>query len=160
VKRILLTGMSGTGKSTAIAALAERGFKAVDLDTDEWSEYLPVAAGDGVLGGLDLVWREDRLRELLTTEDAEVLFVSGSAPNQPRFYPWFDYIVLLSAPAEIMAERLTTRTNNPYGQQSGEVDRALQLKQTIEPRLRSAAHLEIDTSAALDEVLARILSLL
>ncbi len=32
MKRVLLTGMSGVGKSTVIGALAVRGFKAVDED--------------------------------------------------------------------------------------------------------------------------------
>ena len=34
VKRILLTGMSGTGKSKVIGELAARGYKAVDADCD------------------------------------------------------------------------------------------------------------------------------
>jgi GTPase SAR1 family protein len=38
VKRVLLTGMSGTGKSTLIGELVARGFKAVDLDEDGWSD--------------------------------------------------------------------------------------------------------------------------
>jgi dephospho-CoA kinase len=40
VKRVLLTGMSGTGKSSVIHALSARGFKAVDTD-DGWCEPLP-----------------------------------------------------------------------------------------------------------------------
>jgi predicted ATPase len=32
MKRVLLTGMSGTGKSTVIKELAARGYKAVDTD--------------------------------------------------------------------------------------------------------------------------------
>jgi predicted ATPase len=32
--------MSGTGKSTLISELAERGYKAVDVDADEWSEWV------------------------------------------------------------------------------------------------------------------------
>ena len=42
MKRVLLTGMSGTGKSTLIGELAARGFKAVDVDADEWSEWVEV----------------------------------------------------------------------------------------------------------------------
>lgn len=40
VKRVLLTRMSGTGKSSVIHALSARGFKAVDAD-DGWCEPLP-----------------------------------------------------------------------------------------------------------------------
>jgi predicted ATPase len=35
---VLLTGMSGTGKSTLIELLAARGYRAVDTDSDEWRE--------------------------------------------------------------------------------------------------------------------------
>jgi GTPase SAR1 family protein len=35
--RILITGMSGTGKSAVIIELMRRGYRAIDLDTSEWS---------------------------------------------------------------------------------------------------------------------------
>ena len=36
----------------------------------------------------DWVWREDlRIEDLLSTDDAEVLFVSGCSPNRGKFYP-------------------------------------------------------------------------
>lgn len=57
VKRVLLTGMSGTGKSTVIAALAARGYKALDTD-DGWCEPLP----DG-----HQRWRENAIEQLLAT---------------------------------------------------------------------------------------------
>jgi hypothetical protein len=40
MKRILLTGMSGTGKSSVIHALADLGYKAIDTD-EGWCEQLP-----------------------------------------------------------------------------------------------------------------------
>jgi hypothetical protein len=88
VKRVLLTGMSGTGKSSVIHALSARGFKAVDTD-DGWCEPLP----DGRQR-----WREDAIGQLLDTKDADVLFVAGCEENQVRFHPRFDLIILLSAP--------------------------------------------------------------
>jgi shikimate kinase len=158
VRRILLTGLSGVGKSTVSEALAARGFRAIDLDSDEWSEWRRSDDGVGVRGNLDWVWREDRVRRLLASEDDEVLFISGSASNQAQFYPRLDGIVLLSAPAEVMAERLATRTNNPYGKQPDELERALQLKSSIEPMLRTSAHLEIDTSAPLEDVVQAVIA--
>jgi adenylate kinase family enzyme len=106
LKRVFLTGMSGTGKSTVIDTLAARGYKAVDLDDPLWSKY--DANGEWV-------WREDRVRDLLSAEDADILFVSGCAENQVSFHPRFDDIILLSAPAGVIIERLMSRTNNPYG---------------------------------------------
>ncbi len=107
--------------------------------------------------GQDWVWREDRIQALLATEDAGVLFVSGTSPNQGTFYPQFDYIVLLTAPSEVIVERLTSRTNNPYGKSPDEVERVLRLKDEIEPLLRCGASHEIDTSAPLDQVVAEVL---
>lgn len=40
MKRVLITGMSGTGKSAVIRELAARGFRAVDIDTPEWSHWV------------------------------------------------------------------------------------------------------------------------
>jgi dephospho-CoA kinase len=159
MKRVLLTGMSGTGKSTVIGALAARGYKAVDADTDEWSEWVEVPDDPDrwVRPGVDWVWREDRIRRLLSTEDADLLFVSGCATNQGRFRPWFDHVILLSAPAPVIAERLATRTTNTYGKDPGELARVLRLQQTVEPLLRRVASLEVDTSAPLDQVVATIL---
>ena len=88
-----------------------------------------------------------------------MLFVSGTVRNQVKFYPLFDHVVLLSAPAEVMSERLRSRTNNPYGKDPDELAEVLGFKQTVEPFLRSSADLEIDTSAQLDQVVSRILSL-
>jgi energy-coupling factor transporter ATP-binding protein EcfA2 len=95
VTRVLLTGMSGTGKSTLISALAALGYKAIDADADEWSEWVRVdgeadpfgstANPDSIWRNQDWVWREDRIQRLLSTEDADVLFVSGTAPNQGMF---------------------------------------------------------------------------
>src|SRR5437879_586178 len=111
-------------------------------------------------GELDWVWREDRIQRLVSTEDAEVFFLSGCATNQVKFYPQFAHIVLLSTAAALMVKRLASRTNNPHGKESDEVARIRDLKQTVEPRLRNVADLEIDTSAPLDQVAANLLRLI
>jgi dephospho-CoA kinase len=149
VKRILLTGMSGTGKSTVIRALAARGYKAIDTD-DGWCEPLP----DG-----RQQWRADAIAELLATEDAPVLFVAGCEDNQVQFHPRFDHIVLLSAPAEVLAGRLAARTGNPYGKAPGELDRIMADLRMVEPLLRRVADHEISTTMPVDEVVTAVLRL-
>src|SRR6516164_2629624 len=39
MRRVLVTGMSGTGKSAALDELAKRGFRTVDTDLPGWSEW-------------------------------------------------------------------------------------------------------------------------
>lgn len=162
--RILLTGLSGVGKSTVIDALAARGYQAVDADNHEFSEWVTVSSDDQSPGtpvepDRDWVWREERMHALLANTTDEWLFVSGCAPNMGQFLPHFDQVILLSAPAAIMVERLAMRTNNSYGKDPAEVARMLDLRDSVEPLLRRIATHEIDTSVPLDEVVAAVLRL-
>ncbi len=164
MKRILLTGLSGTGTSTVINELAARGYRAFDADYDGLSEWIEVGddaetPGTPVEANRDWVWNEERIQALLSTEEADVLFLGGTSPNMGKFLPQFDHVILLSAPADVIVERLRTRTNNPYGKRPGEIERVLDLVKTIEPLLRKAADHEIDTSVSLDEVAATVLDL-
>lgn len=161
MKRVLITGMSGTGKSTVIQELAARGYKAVDTDYDGYSELVDVPGDEltGVGRGQDWMWREDRIQGLLSTEDADVLFISGCAPNQGKFHPQFDHIVLLSAPVEVIRQRLGERTNNPYGKNPKELSRVLEHIERVEPLLRKAAGHEVRTDGPLSSVVEDVLRL-
>ena len=161
MRRILITGLSGVGKSSVIARLAQLGYHAVDTD---YGGYFELVRSDDATrrefgGETEWRWREDRIAQLLDDAEGDLLFVSGTSSNQARFYPRFDRIVLLTAPGELMAERMRTRTNNPYGRDESEVARQLELKPVVEPLLRRAAHLEVDTRAPLDDVVKRVLAL-
>jgi dephospho-CoA kinase len=139
--------MSGTGKSSVVSALVARGYKAVDAD-DGWSEIQP----DG-----RQAWREDAIRELLATEDADTLFLAGCEANQANFQTQFDHIVLLTAPLDTLVERLATRTTNSYGKDPEELRRFLEDVEKVEPLLRRVATAEIETTIPLDEVVATVL---
>ena len=156
MKRVLITGMSGVGKSSVIAALAARGHKAVDLDTSGYCDLVPVREPDGTTWA-DWVWSAERLTRLLDAEDAEILFVAGTSTNQPSFYPRFDRILLLTAPDAVMVERMRTRTSNPYGSEPSEVARQLALKPRVEGWIRPVADAVIDTTVPLDDVVERVL---
>jgi predicted ATPase len=93
--RVLITGMSGTGKSAALAELARRGHRVVDADLPDWS--IEVASTSG--SGTQQVWREDAMHALLARHVTGWLFVAGCASNQGSFY---DRFVLLSVPREVM----------------------------------------------------------
>src|SRR5579884_3651172 len=98
--------MSGTGKSTILAELARRGFDVADTD-DGLSVWSDEAGG--------YVWLEEAIADLLGRERETALYVAGCVSNQGRFYPQFDAVVLLSAPAHVLLERIAGRTTNPFG---------------------------------------------
>jgi len=145
---VLVTGMSGTGKSAALVELARRGHRVVDTDYDGWSEEVPSPDEPEP----EQRWRIDRIDPLLREHDDGVLFVSGTVLNQGTFYPRFDAVVLLSAPADVILERIATRETNDYGKTEAQPDLILHHLATVVPLLRAGATAEIDTRAPLDEV--------
>lgn len=159
MKRVLITGMSGTGKSTVIRELAARGYRAYDLDTPEWSEWVAADPSDKLTPaeGQDWVWREDRVRALLSAPGEGTLFVSGCAENMSRLFPLIDTVILLSAPIDTIMERLAARSPGNYGHGADERRKVADLVSTIEPLLRETADHEIDTrrplTVAVDEIL-------
>jgi shikimate kinase len=159
MKRVLITGMSGTGKSSVIQELVARGYQAHDLDTPDWSEWIDTDPSDVLTPapGKDWVWREDRVRALLSQPKDGTLFISGCAENMGRLFLLIDAIILLSAPVATIMERLRARSTGSYGSVAEERRRVNDLISTIEPLLRKSADYEIDTRkpvhATVDEIL-------
>jgi dephospho-CoA kinase len=149
---VLVTGMSGTGKSATLSELARRGHRVVDTDHDGWSEDVPAAGGSGV----EQLWREDRIDALLSEDDGNVLFVSGCVANQGRFYPRFAAVVLLSVPEQVLLDRVAGRTTNDFGKSDEERARILADLHEVEPLLRRGASAEIDTQIPVAEVADRL----
>jgi len=149
--KILITGMSGTGKSTALRVLGARGHRTVDTDTDRWSRWVMLPDGSA-----DWIWREREMTDLLTGHDEGSLFVAGCKSNQGGFYPLFDHVVLLSAPAEVLLPRIAARTDNPYGKSPAERAAVLEHLAHVEPLLRATATAEIDATAPVDEVVRKL----
>src|SRR4051812_46366341 len=112
--RVLLTGMSGAGKSALVAELRGRGCAAYDADDDGFTEPRPH-------GGWG--WRTDRVAALLAGTAGSTVFFAGCSEEQALFD--FDVTVLLTAPEAVLVDRLRTRTSNSYGKRADELQRVL-----------------------------------
>jgi dephospho-CoA kinase len=143
--------MSGTGKSSALAELRRSGFEVVDTDRGGWTEWSE--AEDGY------VWDEGRIAELLAREEGPTLYVSGTVSNQGRFYPRFDAVVLLSAPAEVLLSRIATRRTNDYGKSGEERELVLRHLAEVEPLLRTTCTHELDATQPLDAVVEQLIEI-
>ena len=161
MKRVLITGMSGTGKTAVIQELAARGYRAHDLDTPEWSEWIDAEASDTLTPShrKDWIWQAARVSALLSESGDGELFISGCAENMGQFFPLVDIVILLSAPVATLMERLETRPLGSYGHVAEERRKVANLTSTIEPLLRQSADYEIDTRRPLDATVDEVLRL-
>lgn len=169
--KYFITGNAGTGKTTTILALKERGLTAYDIDklpdihgyldtqNNEVLDRLPVIKAHDAAGftRYALFIKESGLRKLLATDGT--IFLGGSTTMQEQFYPLFDKIFGLVVPREVHEERLASRSNNPTG--NNEKDRAylLSINDRIESRLKiMGGGIIINTNQPLDKVVDEILS--
>ena len=160
MSRVLVTGMSGTGKSAALAELGRRGYRVVETDEPGWSEYHEYVDPTDELHRGEWLWVEERITELLAAaDDDRSLFVEGCVRNQSKFYDRFDAVVLLSAPADVILDRIARRTTNNYGKTP--VERAMILDDLakVEPLLREGCTHELDASRPLAEVVADLVAI-
>ena len=143
--RLLITGMSGVGKSSVLRELGERGHEVVDTDYGPWKTE----------SGL---W-DDVLMGALLGESTEVI-VSGTVQNQGDFYDRFEHVVLLSAPTTVLLDRVRGRTSNPYGSTTEEREEITSNHALVEPLLRATATTEIDATQPLLHVVDQVEDLL
>lgn len=69
---VLVTGMSGVGKSTVLTELARLGYETVDTDDGGW---IDVVEGE-------LLWRETLIEELLDRPREAPLIVQGTVAHR------------------------------------------------------------------------------
>jgi AAA domain-containing protein len=157
--RVLVTGMPGGGKSSALAELGRRGYRVVDTDDPGWCEYRPYAQPLDALHRGEWHWVEEPMARLLDSDDGRAVFVAGRAANQSTFYNRFDAIVLLSAPVDVLLDRIGRRTTNDYGKTPLERAEILADLAEIEPRLRASCTDELDASRPLEDVVADLIAI-
>ena len=146
---VLVTGMSGAGKSTVLSELARQGLATVDTDYGSWCHEV-----DG-----DYQWDEQKMSSILAEPQPEVLYVSGTVSNQGQFYDRFEAVVLLTAPQDLLFHRLATRTTNNYGKSEAERQEIGHYIRTVEPMLRKTATHVINTAGSVQAVVARLIEI-
>ena len=105
------------------------------------------------------LWVEERITGLLESDDGRSLLVAGGVRNQSKFYDRFDAVVLLSAPADVILDRVARRTTNDYGKTPLERAKILDDLAGVEPLLREGCTHELDASRPLDDIVADLIAI-
>jgi hypothetical protein len=166
---VMITGISGAGKTTIAAVLARRGLASIDADDD------PLLARDVDLAGAVVeapaapdfawlarhswAWNPARLDELIRAAAPATLYVCGGAANELELADRFTHIFLLEIDEPTMLERLDAPTRHNEWGRTGDTREHLRGRLSgYQDRLRASGAIPVDASRPLDEVVDAILS--
>jgi predicted ATPase len=168
-----ITGISGSGKSTALSELQRRGFEAYDVDeagpaTAKWHHNTT-----GYVHPKSSVKAADRTPEFMASHSWKVpreevvhlsrmagannIFLGGSIANEPELQDLFAAILALAIDDDTPIRRLAARTNNDWGKSPHELEYTLRINQELAERYRKAGYEVIDARQPTDVIVDRIL---
>jgi hypothetical protein len=132
-----------------LAELKRRGHRVVDTDDPGWIVETQTE------GGPEPVWDLGQIKALIDGHRAGWLFIAGCVANQGAVYDSFDAVVLLSAPVDVILDRVADRAN-PFGSRAEHRTKITNDLEAFEPLLRAGADREIVTTAPVPEVVAAL----
>ncbi len=167
--KILLTGVAGTGKSTIIKALQEKGIPAIDLHdvpglfywqdkkTKEKVEYTPVVSRDW-FDTVDRFGDIDKLKEMLD-QYTDVVMAGTASGNQKEIVSLFNKTILLQCNPDVIVHRMETRTNKSgYGKTKAEQEDNIEWQKEFDPQLISLGAIPISSECTLEEAVEKIIA--
>jgi dephospho-CoA kinase len=129
MKKVYITGISGTGKSTISKILNSKGIYSISIDeteglclwknkkTGERPKY-DAQLNKEFIETHEWVCDIEKLTKLFNVNN-EVVVVVGIASNQNDFLDLFDKVILLQCKPEIFIQRILNRTDNDFGKDKG-----------------------------------------
>jgi hypothetical protein len=166
---VLITGMSGAGKSAIASVLARRGLAAIDSDNDPWLARSVDLDGNVAedsptpdfawLARHSWAWNPARLDELIRAAGPATLYVCGGADNELELADRFTQVFLLELDEPTMLARLDGPSRDNDWGRIGDTREYLRRKlPKVQDRLRAFGAIPIDARQPLDHVVDAILS--
>ncbi len=162
MKKIYITGVSGTGKTTLAKELKKRGYHAISIDeVENLCSWVNQETGNTHMGEAELnpefVDKHDwicdiNLLKRMMEEGANPVFVLGMPGNREQFYPLFDKILLLQCSPEIFCSRIDQRTDNDFGKHPEIRKQILNKFQKYNEDMISKGAIAINTERPINEV--------
>jgi len=166
---VMITGMSGAGKSTIAGVLARRGLVSIDADDDPLLARSVDSAGRVVedeavpdfawLARHSWAWDPARLDEVIRAAAPAVLYVCGGAANELDLADRFSHMFLLEMDEPTMLARLDEPSrDNDWGRIGDTREYLRRRRPEYQDRLRAFGVIPIDAGQPLDQVVDAILA--
>lgn len=169
--KFYITGVSGTGKSTLVEELGNKGVATFDIDLIDglchWrnkvhggtADYQP-GIGRDWLDAHDYICDPVKLGELIGSYSGDNVVVAGLASNQDDFLSLFDKIFLLHCSEKTFLARLDDRGNNDFAKDKTEQEHILSWYKDFEDKMLKRGAIPIDaensTAAMADEIISKM----
>jgi broad-specificity NMP kinase len=169
VTLVLVSGLSGTGKSTVYRRLRELGFDAWGFDEDQFGEWIHPESGlpvpfptdrhdsDGS-ADLDFTVHHDKIEGLAQGSAGRTVFLCGGAGHEFHFWQLLDLVIYLTVDDDTLRRRLAERTDNGYGKTAEELGGILGANQSFEAMYREHGAVIVDAVRPIDEVVTDVLN--
>jgi dephospho-CoA kinase len=155
MKKILITGMSASGKTTLGSELLKRGYFVIDLDksdTCSWqnretkkpAEYFP---GCGSKFFADNEWFCDfsKVEDIINSSAKEgPVFIVGITTNIFSLLNNFDKIYLLKINQDVLKHRLAHRNTNSFGKDEKDREWIISSLNPFQQKMESAGAIPLD----------------
>ncbi len=163
----LITGVSGVGKTTVAEELAKRGYEAYDMDAvpglTRWEDDAgkpikpPADPPKGWFNNHHWNWDIKKLKKIMTSSKKDKYF-SGTASNQKGHLGLFDKVFALVIDEQQLIDRLTNRTNNPFGKHPNELADILSWHKWFENVLVEKGAIPINGTLPVDKIVSEIIN--
>lgn len=165
-KSVLITAVSGTGKSTVCKALQAMGCDAIDIESvDGLYELVNEKTGEVIPGNLEQIsegidWNcnKPRLEKLVASQSSELTFYCGGMSNTFDVWDVFDLVIMLTVADTDTIKRLSTRQSGEFGSTTVNRDWVLSWKYSFEKRLLDAGAVPVSAEDTPQEIAKLILS--
>jgi len=170
-KSIFITGVAGSGKSTASKELNKMGYKSYDIEEldgmfkmirrDTGKDFKDYDNADiEKVKNADWICDKNKLEELLKKQNDEIVFYCGIASNNDEIIPLFDKVILLKANPEVVRKRLSSREGtDDMGNTAESRDWVLSWKDRLENKLTKQGATVIDADGTPTEVAQKIIEM-
>lgn len=168
MKKVFITGISGTGKTAIAKALKEKGVNAIDMDMYDLCYWISNDDGKKVDYEATLnrafidshVWVCDTnlLKNMLDTEETIVML--GHPENTDEILPFFDKTVLLQCKPETFLKRIMNRQNNDFGKDETAQQHLLDTYEKFENDTLSKGAVSVSVEEPLSEVIDKIMTVI